>query len=248
MKTCIFSPICQFAQPENDNTLFEEEFNVTENDRINYRKLFSKTNKNSFVCGEACPMWNLSESLLRKNNLLNKNISAFARRSRMAECRKVLEQAVNNPGYALMCIGSNGVNLNELSDLLTYCGICSLWRSAVRRVPIYNLNFSSYLDADRGSWNINPDSIDNDLLFKRNMINGKSDGGVESNILIISGIDYVNFKDYESSLLLKIIGTRNSTQFPTLIVGPEPSTLLGTGQLFSRLTGVLQEHKVTIKW
>lgn len=239
--------MCQFAQSENDNTLFEEEFNITDNDRISYRKLFSKSNGNSFNCGQACPMWNLSETLMRKNRLMGKNIPALANRLIMTQCRKVLEQAVNDPNHAVMCSGNNN-NFNELADLITYCGICSLWKNSVRSVPVYNLNFASYLDADRGSWNINPDNISNDLIFQRNMINGKSEDSSNYNVLIISGIDYLNFKDFESSSLLKILGTRSSLQLPTVVVGPEPSLIIGTGQLFSKLTGVLQEHKVTIRW
>ena len=243
MKTCIFSPICQFAQFEKDNIVFEHEFNFSNDDSLYFRKLFRKSNGNVSECGVSCIMWNLTESLLSKNRLLSRNTLSLATPKLMGQCRKIFDKAMEHPEWALMCVPTH-LSYDEFAAIFTYHAICTLWRMYVGRTAVYHLNFSEYLDSERKSWNIN-DDIDSDLIAKRNVIAGKTDGVIKKNMLVISGIDYVNFKDYESSSLLKILGTRRSNQLPTIVVGPEPSTILGTGQVMNALTGVLQEHKVT---
>lgn len=243
MKTCIFSPICQFAQCENDNRLFEHEFNMSNDDSMYFRKLFSKTNGNIDNCGPACPMWNLTESLMSKNNLIDRNVPSMITPQIIKQCKRIFEEAMEYPSSAIMCV-SKQLSSHEFADVFTYYAICMLWRMYVGRTAVYNLNFSNYIDNEKDSWNINGDNIDPELQFKRNIISGKVDGTIKKNMLIISGIDYINFKDFESGQLLKVLGTRRTNQMPTVVVGPEPSTILGTGQLVNMLTGVLQEHKV----
>ena len=242
MKNCIFSPICHFAQCTNEGNLYEQEFNINNNDRVAVRKLFSKSNGNYYDCGVVCPMWNLSSILLKTNKLEGTNIFSKMTPVLSEECRKLFDKVSIEGSTLCYCIPRK-VNLNDAASLLTYYGVCATWRFSVRWTPIYHLNLLSYIDREKGSWGLDVQDINNELLFERNMINSKFEGSNHANYLVVSGLEYINFKEYESNILLKIIGTRTSHNLPTIIVGPELSSLMGNGPVFNRITGILQDAK-----
>ncbi len=243
MKNCIFSPVCQIAQSNNDNTLYEQEFNIVSNERLSNRKLFAKTNGNFPTCGVVCPMWSLSKYLMDKNDLYGTNVLSMATRSNMQQCQKLFETTFNDDDCCVTCIPKT-LSCLDTANLLTYYGICTTWKYSVRYITVYNFNFINYLDCERASWSTSIGEVSPELTFMRNLINSKFEDYTARNILIISGIEYTNFKDTESSLLMKILGIRKSKRLPTIIVCPDPSyNLMGEGFLFNRLVSILEEHK-----
>lgn len=250
MESCIFSNRCQFARYglDNANILQEYEFSLTNNWSIDYRKFAATATNIPMDCGESCPVWSVTEFLLRKNRLLNTNVPAKMTRATTKICETIVDAALSNSDSFVTCIPKS-ISCNEAADFLTYYSICTRWRGSAFSTVVYNLNFSSYLAEDKKTWNVK--SFDNDsyteLDYIRNIIQCKSEGS-SSNLLIISGLDFINFKDHPCDKLFEIIMYRQANHLPFIVVMPEVSNIVGEGLMFNKLAGVLKEHKVDIKW
>ena len=122
-----------------------------------------------------------------------------------------------------------------VADGLTYCAICENWKGSRLHCTAFNLRFSKYLELVQKSWNFSSDS-----------------GGAEyakiwatsAKVLIISNIDYVNFKDFQAQTLLSLLQDRSNPDLTTIIVSPRISSLIGEGPFFTRLTERLTQSKV----
>ena len=247
MKNCIFSPFCQYSEFDDSYNLNEHELSLTNSTQLIKRKLMSSSSIHiSDICGESCPMWNLSLSLLRKNNLLNSNVFSSMNRQIQAEFSKLFDKALNDPSRAIVYTPKK-MSCIEASSLLTYYGICLLWRYSLHSIMVYNMNFANYVNDISQTYSYG-NSIDSDtperIVSIQDIISNRFESS-RSNVLIVSGLDYVNFKGFKVEKLLDIIGTRESSRLPLIIVSPDLSNLMGEGQSFGFLTGVLKEHKVT---
>ena len=56
-----------------------------------------------------------------------------------------------------------------------------------------------------------------------------------ANYLIISHLDYINFKDFESQTLLGLLQSREGVKKSTFIVIPKSSNLIGSGSFYNIL-------------
>jgi DNA replication protein DnaC len=57
----------------------------------------------------------------------------------------------------------------------------------------------------------------------------------KAKVLIISNIDFIQFKDYQAQLLLNIINNRNIYRQSTITVVPKLNSLVGSGTFFTRM-------------
>ena len=62
----------------------------------------------------------------------------------------------------------------------------------------------------------------------------------QAKVLIISGLDYIQFKDFHAQTILNIIQDRTSHNLPTYIVSPKITTLVGSGIFFGRLKQIME--------
>lgn len=122
-------------------------------------------------------------------------------------------------------------------DLLSYVAICLHGTGTAFTNGIYKLNFSEYIDEIKRSWQTRdePESLE----FMRIWANTES-------YLIITGLDYVKFGDFESQTMLQLLQNRRSPNKTTFVVIPEKNSLVGsnTSGFFTQLMDQLNEVAV----
>lgn len=242
MNSCIFSNKCIFARHAENQILYEDEFLAT-NETLFARKIaFSRANIPS-DCTEACPVYTVTNYLLKKNRLIGTKVASMITDKDIKRCQKLFEDEARHSEFVVIS-PSNGRSTAELADIITYYGICMMWKGSGLETVIYNLNFAIYQEEMRKSWGVSNSDSYTDYDFANSMIESKSESGVE-NVLIVSGIDYVNFKDHTCETFLQLIGKRTAQHLPLIIVSPNTSSLIGEGPFFGRLTDVLNKHRVT---
>lgn len=123
-------------------------------------------------------------------------------------------------------------NTVQDADLITYCGICKYWKGSRLHCTVYNLRYSQYIEMMKKSWSAKAES--SELEYMRIFASS-------AKVLIISNIDYVNFRDFECQTLLTLLQSRASSEFTTIIVSPPVSSLVGDSPFFGRLTEIIKE-------
>lgn len=118
------------------------------------------------------------------------------------------------------------------ADLITYCGICKNWKGSRLHCTVYNLKYSQYIEMMKKSWSTKsePTELEYMRIFSSS-----------AKVLIISNIDYVNFRDFECQTLLTLLQSRSGSEFTTIIVCPPISSLVGDSPFFGRLTEIIKE-------
>lgn len=178
-------------------------------------------------CDKACPDYVESTYLLEKNNISLKSnvfhsdpklIQKYFGIVSSAETKKLITVVANNT--------------NEAAELLTYCGICKHWKHSRLHMVVYNLRFSQYLDNIQKSWNTKGVSDDNEYV----KIWSES-----AKLLIISNIDYINFKEFQCTTLLSLIQNRDANGLSTIIVSPQVKSLAGDGLFFGKLKNIMTD-------
>lgn len=126
-------------------------------------------------------------------------------------------------------------NTISVSNLLTYCSICENWQGNRLHCNVYHLKFSNYIDSIQQSWSAKDTS--EQLEYEQIWIS-------TAKVLIISNLDYVQFKDFQAQTLLNIIHNRMNTGLTTIVVCPKINTLVGNGMFFQKLLSMLREAVV----
>lgn len=182
------------------------------------------------TCDQSCPAFVESSFLLEQNGIeINSNVF-HADPLLLSKYNKIVEGA---EGKLQTIIAKN---TNAVSELIAYCGICKYWRGSRLHTSVYTLKLSQYLDRVQNSWSNNSNLDDLDMQ-KRWISNAK--------LLVISNIDFVNFKDYQCETLLKLLQSRDKKDLGTIIVSPPTQSLVGSGLFFNRLQEIL--GRTTIK-
>lgn len=184
-------------------------------------------------CDYSCPILAQSAHLMDINGLQLQNPALHATRQDYAKYSKIIAASEGDP---VVLIDSKSTT--HTADIITYTAICERWRGCQLHAWVYNLNFSQYVDLIQSSWgNSDSDKLEQIKQFIQS-----------SKVLIISNIDYVNFKDFQSQLLLNLLESRvRSYDRSTIVVSPPISNLIGDGRMFSLLTTYLTKHKVKDK-
>jgi len=181
-------------------------------------------------CDQSCPAFVESSFLLEQNGI-NINSSVFhTDPALIAKYNKVIE---NSEGKLQTVIAKN---TNAVAELVTYCGICKYWKGSRLHTTVYNLKLSQYLEGIQNSWTT-ASNLD-DLEYQKIWVS-------KAKLLIISNIDFVNFKDFQCQTLLSLLQSRDKAEFGTIIVSPQTQSLVGSGLFFNRLQETL--GRTTVK-
>ena len=176
------------------------------------------------TCDQSCPSFVESSFLLEQNGIsINSNVF-HTDATVLSKYNKIVE---NSEGKLQTVIAKN---TNSISELLTYCGICKYWKGSRLHTVVYNLRLSQYLEGIQNSWS-NSSNLD-DLEYQKIWVS-------KAKLLIISNIDYVNFKDFQCQTLLSLLQSRDKPELGTIIVSPQTQTLVGSGLFFNRLQETL---------
>ena len=184
-------------------------------------------------CNSSCPVLAQTSYLLERNDIKMTNPVFKMSPKDVKKYSSVLSESA---GRTTSVIVSNGDFTNQAADALTYCAICENWRGSQLHCTVYNLKFTQYLETLQSSWSFGDDSSDKVSQMKIWIANAK--------VLIISNLDFINFKDFQSQTLLSLLQSRANTDLTTIVVTPPVSSLVGDGQFFARLTNILTKQKV----
>lgn len=178
------------------------------------------------ICDKACPSFVETSYLLERNGIAIDN-SVFNTDAKTLS--KAVSQIHNAKGQICTVISDNTITA---SSLLTYCAVCENWQGNRLHCNVYHLRLSNHLDSIQQSWSAKdtPEQLEYEQIWISS-----------AKILIISNLDYVQFKDFQAQTLLNIIHNRMNHNLTTIIVCPKLSTLIGSGPFFQRLTSMLGE-------
>ena len=178
------------------------------------------------MCDKACPTLVETSYLLERNGISAEN-SVFNTSPKVLT--KVVSQIHAAKGKVCTIISDNTI---ATSTLITYCAICENWQGNRLHCNVYHLRLSNHMDSIQQSWSTKdtPEQLEYEQIWLSS-----------AKTLIISNLDYVQFKDFQAQTLLNIIHNRMNNNLTTIIVCPKLSTLIGSGPFFQRLTSMLGE-------
>ena len=180
-------------------------------------------------CDSACPKYVELMYLLERNNLSVSSNVFRASDILISKARDVLhiDQCV---------IVLESQKTIDSSNLITYLACCERWKGNCLNCSVYHLSFSDYVDAVQRSWSTKDTS--DDLEYQQIWMD-------YAPTLIVSGLDYVQFKDYQAQTLLNLLHSRERDGKKTIIVCPKLGNLIGKGQFFDLLKNKLREAVIT---
>lgn len=181
------------------------------------------------TCDQSCPAYVESSFLLEQNGI-GFNSGVF--HTDPATLNKYGKYVEGCEGKLQTVIAKN---TNSVAELITYCGICKYWRGSRLHTSVYNLKLSQYLDGVQNSWSSNS-NLD-DLEYQKIWV-------AKAKLLVISNIDFVNFKDFQCQTLLSLLQSREKPELGTIIVSPQTKSLVGSGLFFNRLQETLGRSTV----
>lgn len=176
------------------------------------------------TCDQSCPSYTESSFLLEQNGISLSSSVFHADPSLLVKYSKIVG---DGEGKLQTVIAKN---TNSVAELITYCGICKYWKGSRLHTAVYNLKLSQYIEGLQNSWSSNS-NLD-DLEFQKIWVS-------KAKLLIISNIDYVNFKDFQCQTLLSLLQSRDKPDMSTIIVSPPTNALVGSGLFFNRLQETL---------
>ena len=182
------------------------------------------------ICNASCPILVQTSYLLELNGLKFSNPVFRMTEEEVNKHVKVLSEC---QGKISSVVVSSGNFTNQSADVLAYCAICEHWKGSQLHSTVYNLKFAQYIEAIQKSWNSNDSEVEMIKIWV-----------AKAKVLIISNLDFVNFKEFQSQILLSLIQSRVNSDGTTIIVTPPISSLVGEGQFFGKLTDMLSRQKV----
>lgn len=187
------------------------------------------------VCDQSCPDWVETAYLLERNKIPMTSDVFRANPADIQKCNTILDEVFNQSQN--LSVVQTKQNTNEVSNLITYCGICRHWKGNQLKCSVFNLRLFQYLEDIRKTWNnggYESEELEYTKLFTKN-----------SKVLIISNIDYINFKNFECQTLLGLIQERSiDSEKSTIIVAPPLSSLMGDGGFYQTLMNIMGKARV----
>lgn len=176
------------------------------------------------LCDRSCPQWAQMDYLMMRNGLTS-NSRPF--KMKMDSLQKYVDLYEASVCSTVSIESSDPV---RCAEVLSYVAVCNSWNGCAMRVRAYHLLFSQYIQELQSSWN---GKKTEDLEYKT--IWSKS-----SNVLVVSDLDYVNFKDFQSQVLLQLMQDREREGKTTLVVTPNIGSLTGSGKMYNLLLNKLR--------
>jgi hypothetical protein len=186
------------------------------------------------VCDKSCPILAETSYLLERNNIsMDSQVFNVPEKDLNSAVSAISKIEISNNKLGVI-ISNDTINT---ANLLTYCAICQNWKGNRLHCNVYNLKFSNHVEAIQRSWSSksNSDSLEYEQIW-----------ATTSKILIISNIDFVQFKDFQAQTMLNLIHSRIDNNLTTIVVTPKLQSLVGTGQFFNHMQSIL--GKAVIKW
>lgn len=184
------------------------------------------------LCDRSCPKWAQTDYLLMRNGLSYSSRPFRMKQSSLDKYISVYEKACSC-GSAVTVTCKDAV---KVAEVMSYVAVCNTWQGSAMRVKCYHLLYSQYLESVQSSFGgrMNEDAQYAELWSK------------SCNVLVISGIDYVNFKDFQSQKLLQLLQDRERKRKATIIVSPKVENIMGGGKMYDLLLLKLRSNLVTI--
>jgi len=181
-------------------------------------------------CDTSCSSLAEIDYLLKRNGIQFPNSPVFNQPAENIEqCQKELDACEFRLG-TIIC-----TDTTSKADLLTYCAICDKWKGSRLHTVVYHLRFAQYIDMIQNSWsNGGTDTLEYVKIWSS-----------QAQVLIISNIDYVLFRDFQCQTLLNLIQERRANELTTIVVAPKLSDLVGDSLFFGRLTELLESNNIT---
>lgn len=182
------------------------------------------------TCDRSCPTLAVTSYLLERNglNINNKVFKSPPDGLSTDKVEAILNRAKDGPRSY---ITSDTVSAAEF---ITYCAICLKWPGSQMHCNVYNLKYSTYINLSKQSWSTKQDP--EELEYMRIWADN-------AEVLIISGIDFVNFSDFECQTLLALVQSRKSAGKSTIIVSPSTKFLVGKSNFFNRVLSLLEDNR-----
>lgn len=171
------------------------------------------------LCDRSCPRWAQVDYLLMRNGL---SLNSRPFKTKLSVLEKYDELYQNRVGRSTVVTTSD---TNKCAESLSYVSVFNNWDKSAMRVKCYHLVFSRYVDALQASWS---SSKSDELQYEELWVKS-------CNVLVVSGIDYVNFKDFQCQLLLQLLQDREREGKTTFVVSPKVEKLSGSGGMFNLL-------------
>lgn len=178
------------------------------------------------VCDKSCPTLAETTYLLERNKISMNSEVFHADPKRLVKMANIVD---SSEGTLRTVITKNTV---QDADLLSYIAICRNWKGSRLHCTVYNLRYSQYIEMMKKSWSSKSET--SELEYMRIFSSS-------AKVLIISNIDYVNFRDFECQTLLTLLQSRSGGEYTTIIVSPPVTSLVGDSPFFGRLTEIIKE-------
>lgn len=182
-------------------------------------------------CDMACSK-NAIYRMLASKSELNPNMAITT--STLDDILKYHNMIEQNIGKFIM-VESCGVNKTskDVADSITYTAICDMCEGHGSEITVYHLNYSKYIQMIKDSWtNGTTQKLQETQAFISN-----------SKVLIISGMDFVSFKDMECQMLLTILHDRLQIDKISIVVVNRINDLHGNSVFFTQLKEALKGGK-----
>lgn len=177
------------------------------------------------LCDKSCPTLVETTYLLERNKISMNNKVFNADKNKIDEFSHVIDSADEH-----VCTVISKDSVSD-ADLITYLAICKTWKGSRLHCTAYNLKFFKYIEDIKKSWSTKSES--ESLEYTRIFANS-------AKILVVSNVDYVNFRDFECQTLLTLIQSRCQKGYITIVVTPTLSSLVGDSPFFGKLISVLK--------
>lgn len=176
-------------------------------------------------CDLSCSKNAVSQILLEKSEIGPTNIANSFSINDKQKCHNIIQSSLGR------CRTVEVSDTIQFSDTLTYVGICDMHEGHGSNISVYHLKYSKYIQMLRDSWTYGSTTA---LREMQAFI-------TSSKILVISGLDYVMFKDFECQTLLTIMQDRLKADMSTILVVKSVTELNGQGVFFKSLKGKIKE-------
>lgn len=184
-------------------------------------------------CDYSCGKNVLFDVMMKKSEIKPQDVGAISVKLR----DKVKQDLAKFKGYTIY-ITANRSN-KMLGDIYAWLAACKLCPYYGSDVTVYHLKYSKYLEQLRQSWATKYEP--EELIEARCFIN-------TARVLVVSSLEYVQYKDFESQTLFSLLGERSyNRDFTTIVIGPEINTWLGphiTRSQFANRLGIMLEEAV----
>ena len=178
------------------------------------------------TCDKSCPYLSESSYLLERNKITFDS-SVF----NMGEAVSENIEEFLNKTEDQMLIAIKVDKTSMKAEQITYGCILRYYEGSQLHCVVYSLKFQRYLDLIHKSWGMKSEPTE--LQYMRIFIDS-------CKILIVSGLDFIMFKDFQCQMLLTLLQDREADSRQTILVLPK-TDLLGEGPFFAILKDQLDK-------